>query len=266
MIMQMILHWLWSVFPAEMKQGWRLVRPDLLLWVALSALLAVAALTVPAGQDSRAHILPALVGLTTALLTATLPPVLFTAAVTAREVTWGQVWRYLLLRAPILLIYWFVALLVALVPAVAVALTIRAAAGDSTAQAPLTAFGALLVFLIFTVRFSFLPFLTILYEREQIAEALVWNISRAPVLGALAWPLVASARLTENLRWRLLPYVLLIGIVPQLARVSESALLLPTQVVCQLAALTIQAVLYGYFRAASEAHGLPPAALIETEA
>ncbi|MBI5503214.1 MAG: hypothetical protein HY899_00320 [Deltaproteobacteria bacterium] len=265
MFLQMILRWLTSTFPAEMMQGWRLVRPDLVLWVALSALLAVATLAVPPGTEDPAPVLPALVGLTTALLTATLPPVLFTAAATAREVTWGRVWRYLLLKAPVLLAYWILALLVALLPAVAVGKAVSLALGGTVAEIPLSALGAILIFLVFAVRFSFLPFLAILYERGQIAEAL-WSVPQAPWLGSLAWPLLASTRLTQTVRWRLTPYVLLVGVVPNLPRMAGPAVLLPAEVVCQVLALTVQAVLYCYFRAQVEARGLPAPALIEREA
>ncbi len=264
MILQKILRWLLSVFPAEMMQGWRLVRPDLVLWTALSALLSVAALALPAGSEDPAPVLPAIIGLTTALVTATLPPVLFTAAATGGEVTWGQVWRYLLLRAPIMLAYWILALLVALVPAVVVGTIFSVALEGTTAEIPLSAFSAVLVFLLFAVRFSFLPFLAILHERGQIAEAL-WNVPRAPRLGIFAWPLVASARLTETVRWRLTPYVLLIGIVPNLPRMAGTTLQLPAELLCQILALTVQGVLYTYFRAQAQALGLPAAVLIEAE-
>lgn len=265
MFMQMILRWLTSTVPAEMMRGWLLVRPDLVLWVALSALLAVATLALPPGTEDPAPVLPALVGLTTALLTATLPPVLFTAAASGCEVTWGRVWRYLLLKAPILLAYWVLALLVALVPAVVVGEAVRLTLGGTAAEVPLSALGAILVFLVFAVRFSFLPFLAILYERGQIAEAL-WSVPRAPWLGSLAWPLVTSARLTENVRWRMTPYVLLVGIVPNLPRMAGTALLLPAEVLCQVLALTVQAVLYCYFRAQAESRGVAAPALMETQA
>lgn len=264
MILQMILHWLLSVFPAEMKQGWRLVRPDLLLWLALSALLAVAALALPEKAETGAAVLPALVGLTTALLTATLPPVLFTAAATGREVTWSHVWRYLLLRAPILLGYWILALLVALIPAMVVGEIVSLALRGTSAEIPLSAFSAVVVFVAFAVRFSFLPFLAILFERGQVAETL-WSVPRAPWLGFFVWPLATSATLTRSVRWRLTPYVLLIGIVPNLPRMAETALLLPAEILCQMLALTVQGVLYGHFCAQAAAAGLPPAVLIESE-
>jgi hypothetical protein len=44
-----ILRWLLYVFPVEMARGWRLVRRDLLLWVALLALLALGSLSVASG-------------------------------------------------------------------------------------------------------------------------------------------------------------------------------------------------------------------------
>lgn len=266
MVASMILRWLLSVFPAEMASGWRLVRPDLLLWVGLSALLAVAALALPpATPESPAPVLPAFIGLTTAVITATLPPVLFTAAATGQEITWAQVWRYLLVRAPLMLAYWILALLVAFVPAVATGEILSLALAGTSAEIPVSAFAAMSVFLIFAVRFSFLPFLAILYERAQIDEAL-WRTPQAPWLGRLAWPLVASARLTVNDRWGLTPYVLLVGAVPNLPRLVDQTLLLPTEVLCQLLALTVQAVLYTHFCAQGGARGLPAVALLQTGA
>ena len=34
----MFLHWLVTVFPVEMREGWNLVRPDLLVWIAVAIL------------------------------------------------------------------------------------------------------------------------------------------------------------------------------------------------------------------------------------
>jgi len=265
MFARMLLRWVLSVFPAEMASGWRLVRPDLLLWAGLSALLAVSALALPPGTpDTSAPVLPAIIGLATAVITATLPPVLFTAAATGREVTWAQVWRYLLLRAPIMLMYWILALLVAFVPAVSAGEMLSIILSGTVAEIPVSAAAAMIVFIIFAVRFSFLPFLAILYERGQIDETL-WHLPQAPWLGRLAWPLVASARLSENVRWNLTPYVVLVGVIPNLPRMLENALLLPAEVLCQLVALTVQGVLFNYFCAQGSARGIPAVTLLETE-
>ena len=49
----MFINWLLNVFPAQMFRGWRLVRRDLALWVALFTLLAVASVAVPQGEQSE---------------------------------------------------------------------------------------------------------------------------------------------------------------------------------------------------------------------
>ena len=43
----MFLRWLLRTFPAEMRRAWARVRPDLALWLALAALMAVAGTSLP---------------------------------------------------------------------------------------------------------------------------------------------------------------------------------------------------------------------------
>ena len=75
----MFIRWLFTVFPVEMQAGWRLVRRDLVLWIALAGLLALASAGAPTEGDPGLNF-ATFIGVSTARLTAGLPAILFEAA------------------------------------------------------------------------------------------------------------------------------------------------------------------------------------------
>ncbi|HEY2775255.1 MAG TPA: hypothetical protein VGK20_14500 [Candidatus Binatia bacterium] len=252
----MFLRWLFSVFPFEMRQGWALVRPDLLLWLALSALIAVAALSMPAPSDEPPPLLPFLVTVVSGLVTSMLPAVLFTAQLEGRQLTWPPVIALMARRVFPLVVYAIVAISIAWGAETAMLLAMTAALGNSPILIPASTAAGVVILVSILVRFSFLSFLVILLERDRIPPAL-WQWQRWPWLAPLAWPLTASSRLTENNRWRLVFYTLLGQALPVAAALSPREYLLPASMLATIVLTTVQAAIFLHYRRRCAETGVP---------
>lgn len=261
----MFLRWLFKTFPDEMRQGWGLVRPDLMLWLALAALIAVAAMAMPPAGDTPPPALPMLVAVFSGLLTMMLPAVLFTAQIHGRQLTWGPILLLMARKAAPLIFYALIGFLIAWGADVVMLLAITAALGESPALIPISTAAAVVIFVSIVVRFSFLSFLVLLLERDQLPPAL-WQWERLPALAPAFWPLTASARLTEGNRWRLVFYTLLERIFPVLAALVPAPYTLISSTLALIVLTTVQAVFFFHYRRRCEEMGVPPPVLPIEEA
>jgi len=252
------LRWLLTVFPREMAQGWALLRPDLVLWLALSALVAVATLSAPPpGGDAPPPLLPFLISITSGLVMTMLPAVLFSAQLEGRQLTWGPVLLLMARKAGPLVAYAIIAIFIAWTAEAAMLVSVSYALGEGPALIPISAVAGIVILVSILVRFSFLPFLVILLEKDQVPAAL-WQWQRAAALAPVFWPLTASARLTEGSRWRLAFYTLIGQLLPWLAaRVPEVAVL-PASILALLALTSVQGVYFVHYRRRCEETGVPP--------
>ncbi len=251
----MFTHWLFNVFPGEMRQGWRLVRRDLVLWIALFTLLAVASVAIPQEAEPGPG-LPALIAAVTAILGTVLPAILFDAARRETEVIWGDIAGVIARRLLPLLAYSLIAAGISY----GLATLTWIASGTILSGTPMAEIVpsviSLVVLVSILVRFCFLPFVILLNDRAEIPPAgnpIVDN----PGLQMLAWPLVASWRLGENIRWSITPYVVISRLGPMAAMLVPPDVLLPFLVVWQLLLLTAQAVLFEHFVLARRRLGFP---------
>lgn len=239
-----------------MKQGWGLLRPDLVLWLALSALVAVAALSMPPAGDQPPPLLPFLVSVLSGLVTTMLPAVLFTAQLESRELTWGPVLMLMARKAGPLVVYAITAIFIAWSAETAMYLAVTNALGESPILIPATTVAGFIIFVSILVRYSFLPFVVILLERDRVPEAL-WQWKRAVALAPTFWPLTVCARLTEGNRWRLVFYTLLSQSLPVLALLAPPGFTLPASVLAMVVLTTIQGVFFVHYQRLCAALGVP---------
>jgi len=104
------------------------------------------------------------------------------------------------------------------------------------------------------------PDLVILLERERV-PAVMWQWQRASAVAPIFWPLTASARLTEGIRWRLSPYTLLGQALPMMVAIAPGALVLPVSMIVMVALTIVQGVLFEHYRRRCEETGVPPPSL-----
>lgn len=262
----MFLRWFFKTFPAEMRQAWAFVRPDLLLWAGLAALIAVAAMSMPPpAGDTPPPALPMLVAVFSGLLTMMLPAVLFTAQLQGRQLTWGPILLLMARKAAPLIFYALTGFLIAWSADVTMLLAVTAALGETPALIPLSTVAAVVIFVSIIVRFSFLSFLVILLERDQVPPAL-WQWERFQGLAPVFWPLTASSRLTEGSRWRLVFYTLLERGLPVLAAMVPAPWTVVSSTLALVVLTTVQGVFFLHYRRRCEEMGLPPPALPIEEA
>lgn len=238
-----------------MRRAWARVRPDLALWLALAALMAVAGTSLPgpltpdAAQPTEPPpLLPLLVLGMAGMVSTMLPSVVFTAQLVGHQLTWGPAFRLMARRALPLFGYALVATSIAWAADLAMLLGVTMALGNSPALIPLSTIAAAVIFVSILVRFCFLPFLVILLERDQMPESL-WSWQRLQGMAPMLWPLTASARLTEGLRWRLAFYAVLERALPVGAAVLPGPWRVPATIAVVLVLTMVQAVYYEHFLA-----------------
>lgn len=256
----MFLRWLFKTFPGEMRQGWALIRPDLMLWLGLAALIAVAAMAMPPPGDQPPPALPMLVAAFSGLVTMMLPSVLFTAQLEGRQLTWGPVLLLMARKAAPLVFYALTGFLIAWTADVVMLLAVTGALGDTPALIPVSTVAAVVIFVSIIVRFSFLSFLVILLEREQLPPAL-WQWERFQQLAPFFWPLTASARLTEGMRWRLVFYTLLERVLPVAAALVPPPVTPLASTMALMVLTTVQGVFFERYRRRCAEMGVPPPVL-----
>lgn len=256
----MFLRWLFTVLPQEMRQGWAYLRPDLVLWLALAALVAVATMAMPPPSDAPPPALPFLIGVTSGLLTTMLPAVLFTAQLEGRQLTWVPVLLLMARKAAPLVAYAIVAIFLAWSAETAMLVGASWALGESPVMIPLSVVAGLVILVSILLRYTFMPFLVILLERDKLPPEL-WQWQRFPALAPVFWPLTASARLTEGSRWRLAPYTFLQQALPLAATFAPGSLVMPAAVVAMLVLMTMQGVFFLHYRRLCEERGVPPPTL-----
>jgi len=254
------LRWLLTTFPYEMRRGWALLRPDLVLWLALSALVAVAAIAMPRAGDEPPAALPFLVSVISGLVTTMLPAVLFTAQLEGRQLTWGPVILLMARKAGPLVAYAITAIFIAWTAEALMLIAVSYALGESPLLIPASTVAGVVILVSILVRFSFLPFLVILVERDKVPPAL-WQWRRAAAIAPVFWPLTASARLTEGSRWRLVFYTLLGQALPVIATLVPAPLVLPTSMAALLLLTVVQGVFFEHYRRRSDETGVPPPTL-----
>jgi hypothetical protein len=250
------LNWLFTVFPQEIRQGWAYLRPDLVLWLGLAALFAVAMMALPAPGAESTPALPYAIAAASALVNMMLPAILFTAQIESRQLTWGPVLSLMVRKAPPLIAYSLVAFLLAFGAHSAMVIGMSFALGNTSILIPITTIAGLVILLSIIVRYSFLPFLVVLVERDEIPPAL-WQWQRFPQLAPAFWPLTASARMTEGRRWSLVFFTMLAPSVRAAALLMPAPLVLPASMAALLLATAVQGVFFHHYRSRCEETGVP---------
>lgn len=254
----MFLRWLITTFPFEMRQGLARLRPDLVLWLALSILVTVAfsAMGGPTEETPAPAFVPAVIRVGTAILMTMLPALLFTAQLEGRELTWKPVLLLIGRKAGALVTFEIVTNLVALAMAIAMANAVSLALGDSPLAVPASLTLGFVIAVSVLVRFTFLPFVLVLTEREQLPEGL-WQWNRLPALAAFFWPLTVSVALTDGNIWRLAVYQALLLVLPFASFVVPPAALFPASVLASLVGVMIQGVFFEHYRRRCEETACP---------
>jgi len=236
----MFLRWLFKVFPGEMLGGWSLVRPDLSLWI-LVALASTGASLAPG--TAAGGLAPALAAIPLLLLLIVTVTVKFDAAARGVEAPWGDVFERFFARVLLLLAASAASLAMcvgaAIVTRAAVIILMRNAEAMPLASMVL----GVIIYITLLARFSFVPFLAVL---DRHADLELGGGKLAP-LTRLVWPLLASSRMTDGLRWRLAPYVVLLNLGSAVALLPPPVRI-PFLLAWQFVQLTAQAVLFHHYR------------------
>lgn len=245
----MFLRWLLTKFPGEMRHGWRLVRRDLLLWSAIAAAM-VASPFVSASQQLPVSPLTGrlFADLAGTFVVAILQPMLFAAAAADQAWSWRQLGDVFVRRA-VATVYF---LSVAVTMSYGAGALIMAGVYTMLDQTPVRPYAAIVVSVVVTVtlltRFCFVLFLAVLESRESIEGDSPPEGFVSGVVSLLAWPLVASSRMTKDIRWSLAPYVVLSIAAPLPAVFTPPLIRLPLVVALLLVSFTAMAVLFDYYR------------------
>lgn len=248
----MFLNWLIHVFPGEMRRGWELLRPNLALWVLVSAAVALVSRAV---GHPRVAADPALQATVTAagalaMLYVLVAAVLFFEAVDEqRHVAWTDVSACFARRALPLIASVFGALAVSAGCAAAAMFGLGALlTGTPFGNSTVSIFG-MLIYVTLLVRFCFVPFAVVLHHKDTLPARLRSTEGLAKVGWLVAWPLAASSSISLGIGWKLAPYVALPYILRLAAGAIPELLLLPYEMGSFLVFLVTQAVLFRFFRA-----------------
>jgi len=246
----MFTRWLLTVFPEDVRIGWRLLKANLFLWIVLATASALAipisAQLAATGGHNRLIVLGTLtwaVGLSQAILC--IP--LFDDAYRRRSTDWDRA-RTLLIRraAP-----FFLAATVIVPGGLLAAAFAMTAVQTLLQQTPVADFAVplfgILVYVGVLVRFCYVPFLIVLYTRVSLPQRSLPAPALVRPLLVVLWPFVASSRLSEGRRWRLAPYIGLLYVVRLLHQRVPADLQIFVTLGADLAALIAQAILFRYF-------------------
>lgn len=251
----MFARWLINIFPTELRHSWRLVQRDLPLWIALASLLSVAVVAMPDPKEGFSPV--TLITLVAAVLTTSLPPLLFRAAAQGLTLDWKQVLTVIAARFLPLTAYSVIAILLAQSASSIVRVAVLALTKGAPFGEPLSLTLATIVLATFFLQFLFMPYFVLLHSREEIPESL-WGLGPS-WFGGFVWPLTASARLGDGIRWKVLPYMVISRATPLVALLVPPSLLLVVMIGSQVLSLWAMAVVFDYYRLRAAAHGFEAA-------
>jgi hypothetical protein len=194
-----------------------------------------------------------------------LPAVLFTAQLEGRQLTWGPVLLLMARKALPLVLYAITAILIAWGAEAMMLIGFSLALGDNPMLIPASGFAGFVILISILVRYSFLPFLIMLQDRDRLPAGL-WQWKRAPQLAPMFWPLTASARLTEGRRWRLVFYTLLGQALPVIASRVPVPWVLPVAIAAMIVLTMVQGVFFQHYQASCDESGAPAPTLPIEEA
>lgn len=251
----MIFNWLTKIFPKEIGQAWRLIRQDLPLWVGVSILLAATGVLSP----SVPAWLAVLTSTTVAMVVLVIIPLIFDARGRAEPTPRPDLQTIaaaLIAKSPSLLLW---GALVFAIITLAKALVIAAVSiliDDVTTRLAVAVAASWVVHVSLLLRFIFVPFLVVLEGKQNLADTLKDGGPFGRFATVMAWPLLASDRLGSAVRWRILPYLILVGLGPTIV----SSLTVPLQPLAstawQLFSLTAAAAVFEHYRTELERHGI----------
>lgn len=241
----MFINWLLTVFPAEMSNGWRLIRRDLALWLTV-AILSAGSAALAGSMHGHAPpamtILQALAPVFVMFLAATK----FDAAVRNTAVDSGELGKLLLSRGLPLLAFAVLATLVTRLPqSIAYHATSTLLEGTPLQHAVSEAF-SVVIYISLLARFCFIPFLVVLHTRSELPGSLrPQGLFAQPA--ALIWPFPASDTLSAGVRWRLAPYLTLPYLTAIVINLTPGFAQLGVLVLGEIVKLVTTAVLFRYF-------------------
>ncbi len=246
----MFTRWLLTVFPQDLRIGWRLLRANLTLWIILAALAAlvgpVAARMAASGSHENLIALGTLtwaIGLTQAIVS--IP--LFDDAYRRRRTDWTRA-RGLLPRRALPFVLAATIIVPGSLGAAAVAMAAVRAILQTTPVAEFAVpLAGIIIYISLLVRFCYVPFLIVLHTRNSLPEGWVGGSKLLHPFLVLLWPFLASSRMSEGHRWRLVPYVGLLYVIRLLQTRVPADLRIFSTLATVMVALTAQAILFRYF-------------------
>jgi hypothetical protein len=240
-------NWLVTVFPIEMRDGWCSVRADLLQWLAIAIAFGLAALY----GDGTSHPESAAVLYISAMAAAVLVTLMaadrFRAVSRGVSREWSETLGSMVGRFVPLALAWLLAAGVSAGVAVIAQTAVIILLRNTDAVLPASWAMQKVVYWTLMTRFCFVPFLTALNRRRELDPARTPGLTWPAPLPRLMWPLAASSAMSDGLRWRLAPYLVLALEAPAAVLLAPAALRLPLLVLLQLVSFTALAVLFGYY-------------------
>jgi hypothetical protein len=243
----MFINWLLTVFPVEMRSGWRLVSHNLVLWVAVAALSTLVTALAASMHGRIPPMVTILQGLLPILVTF-LAVTKFDAAARNARLEWGQLGILLLSRGLPLLGFAVVATLVTRIPQ---SLTYHATAallGGTPLQHPIAETFSVVIYISLLARFCFIPFLVVLQRHGDLADSALPQ-GRLARPAALLWPFIASDKMSDGVRWRVAPYLALPYLIAIAISLTPSIAQVPVLVFGELLKLVASAVVFRYYAA-----------------
>jgi len=242
----MFTRWLLNTLPVELAAAWRLVRADLGLWLVvalLPGLMTAASMRAVGGPSARLG----LVTILALVLLSLLAIVKFDAAANGRSLALDDALVRALRRIlPYLASFASVALIT-----LGAGWLAEEGVLIITRGTPVSTFAAAavstVIYLSLLVRYAFWSYLVVLDRRLELDPRAVAGGTWLEPLAVIGWPLMASSAMTEGHRWRLAPYVVLMGLGPTLTAAAPPALRPPLATVWWMVQLTLQAVIFNHY-------------------